>query len=167
MSRAHKDRGCPHCSRNHKQSRHPTFQDEQHTLLHEWDHERNAEAGIYPYDTTLQSGKLVHWVCHMCPKGQLHLYQMRAADRTGRRTHGCPYCTSQKVYRCNSLAACSPTIAAEWDFAKNDGSPADVTSKSHQLVWWSNDSRGSWKQHIYQRTDSRLPAKVSKLVLLY
>ena len=165
QTRVQNDAGCPRCSRSHrKQSRQPTFQDEQHSLLHEWDHERNALDGIYPHNITLSSGKLVHWVCHKCPKGQLHRYQMRAYHRTGRQAQGCPYCAGKKACSCNSLAACSPTIAAEWDFAKNDGSPADVTLRAHQVVWWSNASRGSWKQRINDRTDSRLPAKVSKFV---
>ena len=153
--------GCPHCSRNRrKYSKQPTFEKEQHMLLHEWDHERNAEDGIFPHNTTLQSKKLVHWVCQKCPKRQLHRYQMRADHRTGRRSHGCPFCASQKVCDCNYLAAYEPTISAEWDFARNEGSPADFTSGSDQAVWWENASRGSWKQRICQRTRARPVAKV-------
>ena len=160
-----KDAGCPSCNcSNGNYSKQPTFQEVQHTLLHEWDHERNAEDGIYPHNTTLQSGKHVHWVCLECPKGQLHRYQMRAYNRTRKQASGCPCCASRRACDCNSLAACSPNIAAEWDFAKNDESPADVTLRSHQVVWWSSASRGSWKQRINDRTDSRLPAKVSEFV---
>ena len=163
MTRVYRDAGCPRCSYKHKkQSRQPTFQDEQHSLLLEWDQERNALDGIFPHKTTLKSDKLVHWVCHKCPKGQLHRYQMRAGNRTGKHAHGCPYCAGRRACSCNSLAACSPDIAAEWDFAKNDRSPADVTLRSHEVVWWSSASRGSWKQRINDRTDFRSPAKVSK-----
>ena len=154
------DTGCPRCSYNHrKHNKQPTFQAAEHTLLREWDYERNAEDGIYPHNTTLQSNKLFHWVCHNCPKGQLHRFQMRADLRTARRPRGCPYCASTKVCVCNSLVACEPTIAAEWDFAKNDKSPADVTSRSLQAVWWRNDRRGSWKQCIAERTDPRRKAR--------
>jgi len=45
----------------------------------------------------------------------------------------------------------------EWDFAKNDLNPAQVTSRSHQVVWWVNAVRGSWAQAISDRTDPRLP----------
>ena len=46
--------GCPRCSRsNVQQTSHPTFQAAEHTLLREWDHERNAEDGIYPHNTKL------------------------------------------------------------------------------------------------------------------
>ena len=153
------DGGCPRCSQDRKKkTKQPTFEEEQHTVLQEWDHERNARNGIFPHNTTLQSKKLVHWVCHECPKGQLHRYQMYAYKRTLRRPQGCPYCASRKVCDCNSLAACEPTIAAEWDFTRNDGSPADVTSRSAQVVWWRNDRRGSWEQSINGRTWRRNPA---------
>ena len=153
------DSGCPRysCS-NGKYSKQPTFQEAQHTLLHEWDHARNSEDGIYPHNTTLQSHKLVHWVCQKCPKGQQHNYQMRPDYRTRGQPCGCPYCAGKQVCICNSLAANEPTIAAEWDFARNDGSPADVTSRSQHEVWWRNDRRGSWKQCIDGRTAPRRKA---------
>ena len=160
------DGGCPRCSRKHmKMTKQPTFQEEQHTLLLEWDLERNALDGIYPHTTTLRSHKLVHWVCNKCPKGRLHRYQMCAYSRTGPHAQGCPFCAGKKVCDCNSLAACSPTIAAEWDFARNDGLPADFTSGSGQAVWWENASRGSWKQRIYQRTSARPLTEVCSLCL--
>ena len=162
-SRVQHDTKCPRCSNNRKNLvQQPTFEEE-HTLLHEWDHERNAEDGIYPHNTTLQSNKLVHWICHQCPKGQLHRFQMQAYNRTRKHAQGCPICAGKQACVCNSLAACSPTIAAEWDFAKNEGSPADVTSGSGQAVWWENVSRGSWKQRIQERTYPRSSTKVSKL----
>ncbi|DBA82294.1 TPA: hypothetical protein ACH3X2_000560 [Trebouxia sp. C0005] len=93
--RVHNNSGCPRCSRiysvgnSHKQ---PTFEAAQHPLLLEWDYERNTQDSIHPENITLGSKKLVHWVCHKCPEGQLHLYQMRPNDRTKRQRKGCPYC---------------------------------------------------------------------------
>ena len=152
--------GCPRCSSG-KYTKQPTFQATEHTLLREWDHKRNAENGIYPHNTTLQSNKLVHWLCQKCPKGQQHQYQMRADHRTQKRPCGCPLCAGQQVCLCNSLAACEPTIAAEWDFASNEGSPADFTSRSDQVVWWRNDRRGSWKQRIIERTTPRKSVRLT------
>ena len=150
------DAGCPRCSSsNKKYSKQPTFEEEQHLLLYEWDHERNAMDGIFPDNTTLRSNKLVHWVCNNCPKGRQHRYRMRAYNRTGKQAQGCPFCVGKQVCDCNSLAVCSSTVAAEWDFAKNNGSPADVTSQSQQVVWWENPIRGSWKQRIQERTKPR------------
>ena len=165
-TRVLKDAGCPQCRyRNTKYSKQPTFQEAQHSLLLEWDHERNALDDIHPHNTTLQSHKLVHWICDKCPKGRLHRYQKRAHSRTRKRAEGCPYCASRKICDCNSLAACSPSIAAEWDFVKNDASPADVTSRSHQVVWWRNASRGSWKQRVQDRTKPCAAAQVLKLLV--
>ena len=47
----------------------------------------------------------------------------------------------------------------EWDFARNELTPAQVTSRSGQVVWWVNAARGSWAQKIDERTDPRLNPK--------
>ncbi len=111
------------------------------------DYERNAADGIHPNNTTLGSSKLVHWVCHNCPEGQLHLYQMMPNHCTQRQGSGCPYCAGKRVCKCNSLQTHYPMVSSEWDFARNDLMLAQVTSRSHQVVWWVNSVRGSWAQH--------------------
>jgi len=133
--RVHNDSGCPRCRNKalERKKQHPTFEAAQHQLLREWDYERNAADGIQANTTTLGSKKLVHWVCLNCPKGQLHLYQMRACDRTGKYFQGCPYCAGHQVCKCNSLQTHYLMIASEWDFARNDLMPAQVTSRSHQV----------------------------------
>ncbi len=151
--RVKNDRGCPQCSRKlclgSKQS---TFKAAQHPLLLEWDHERNTNVGIHPHNTTLGSKKEVHWVCRNCPKGRLHLYQMMPSSRCGKQRRGCPYCAGRQVCKCNSLETRFPVTSSEWDFAKNDDTPAEVTSRSQQVVWWLNSVRGSWAQRINERT---------------
>ena len=155
--RVQKDSGCPRCSSKiGRRTKQPTFEASQHQLLLEWDYERNAADGIHPQNTTLGSRKLVHWVCHRCLAGQLHLYQMTPNDRTNRQRAGCPYCAGKQVCKCNSLQSHYPMVSSEWDFAKNDLTPAQVTSRSSQLVWWENSVRGSWVQQISGRTSSRL-----------
>ena len=134
----------------------PTFEAVQHPLLLHWDHERNAADGIHPHDTTLGSRKLVHWVCHDCPKGQLHLYQKTPAHRTHRQGSGCPYCAGTRASDCNSLQTHYPRVASEWDFVRNELTPAQVASRSSKLVWWGNLSRGSWLQKISEGTDPRV-----------
>ena len=155
--RVQNDSGCPRCNRicsignKYKQ---PTFEAVQHPLLLEWDIERNPKDSIHPQNTTLGSRKLVHWVCHKCPKGQLHLYQMTPNNRTRNRGQGCPYCAGKQAYKC-SLEAHHPVISSEWDFEMNDMTLADVTSGSNKAVWWKNDVRGSWKQRVFERTHAR------------
>ncbi len=152
------DSGCPRCSNKaiQRKTKQPTYEAVHHPLLLEWDYERNAADGIHPNNTTLGSDKLVHWDCQKCPKGQLHKYRMRSANRAGTQASKCPYCAGRQVCKCNSLKTHFPMIASEWDFARNDLTPAQVTSRSDQLVWWENPVRGSWMQTINGRTDPRL-----------
>ena len=150
------DSGCPRCSTAQAvKTKQPTFEAAHHALLLERDYERNAADGIHPNSTTLGSCKCVHWVCQKCPAGRLHRYQMRANRRTSRRAAGCPYCNGKQVCKCNSLEAHYPMISQEWDFAKNHQTPAQVTSRSNQVVWWVNAVRGSWAQKVDERTDPR------------
>ncbi len=159
--RVQNDSGCAHCNKTAagRKTMLPTFEAAQHQLLREWDYECNAADGIHPHNTTLGSKKLVHWVCHNCPKGTLHLYRMTPNDRTNRQRAGCPYCAGKQVCKCNSLQTHYPMVSAEWDFARNDLTPAQVTSQSHQVVWWVNSMRGSWAQQINERTKPRLNPK--------
>ncbi len=141
-----------------RKTKQPTFEAAQLSvshLLREWDYERSAADGIHPNNNTLGSNKLVHWDCQKCPKGQLHQYQMPACDRTSTRFQGCPYCAGHQVCKCNSLKTLYPMVSSEWDFARNDLTPAQVTSQSHQVIWWVNPVRGTWAQAVRGRTDSR------------
>jgi len=156
------DRGCPRCSKIFcvgNKNKQPTFEAVQHPLLLNWDYERNPKDDIHPHNTTLGSHKLVHWVCHNCPKGHLHQFQAHPHHRTCKHSSGCPYCAGKRACECNSLQTHYPKISSEWDFARNDLTPAQVMSRSDQLVWWENPLRGSWVQRINERTDPRCNPK--------
>ena len=155
--RARKNNGCPRCSKRGlgRRTKHPTFKAANHELLLEWDFDRNFKDNIHPHNTTLGSSKYAHWVCQKCTKGHLHRYTARARQRTTKHSSGCPYCAGKQACECNSLQAHYPVIASEWDFAKNDVTPADVTASSGQAVWWKNTVRGSWLQRIAGRTEAR------------
>ena len=154
------DSGCPRCSKAQAvKIKQPTFEAAHHELLLEWDYERNAVDGMHPHSTTLGSHKPVHWVCQRCPAGRLHRYQTRPNNRTRNDPTGCPYCAGKKVCKCNSLETHFPMISQEWDLARNELTPGQVTSRSDQVVWWVNAVRGSWAQKIDERTDTRLNPK--------
>ena len=159
--RVQNDSGCPRCRYKAmgRKTKQPTYEAAQHPLLLEWDYEPNAADGIHPNNTTLASSKLVHWDCQKCPKGQVHKYQARSFVRTGIQASGCPYCAGKQACKCNCLKTHFPMIASEWDFARNDMTPAQVTAWSHQVVWWVNSVRGSWAQKIGDRTDPRRNVK--------
>jgi len=104
--------GCPQCFHNRcylKQATHPTLAACNHPLLVEWDYEANAHVGLHPDKVRLRSHKLVHWVCHKCPRGCLHRYQARAYSRT-LSGNGCPCCSGHKTCKCNSCNHCFLTL---------------------------------------------------------
>jgi len=150
--------GCPQCfnTRQHlKRVTHPTLAACNHPLLSEWDYEANAQEGLWPEKIRLRSHKLVHWVCHKCPRGCMHRYQATPKDRIGKGS-GCPYCSGHKACKCNSLQSLFPDVALEWDAERNEGNPDYYTAQSNIVVWWSSAERGSWQQSIHSRTQNNM-----------
>ena len=157
QTRAMKGTGCPKCYRKRcgrrkdgSRRKHPTLAECNHALLSEWDHDKNAEQGLFPEDITLASGKPVRWVCRQCSLGILHRWVATPNAHTQIST-GCPYCSRHAVCRCNSLATCFEQLAPEWDYSKNEAGPDEYTAQSNAVVWWQTASRGSWQQRISQR----------------
>ena len=151
--------GCPQCGNDasaKKKVKHPTFAECQDShskaLLAQWDHERNAPQGNFPHKIRLRSNKQIFWLCTKCPAGQEHSWTAMPFSRTGRSKPGCPYCAGQAACKCNSLQALHPAVAAEWDYAKNEGQPSDYTASSHHPAWWLNPQGDSWQQTINSRT---------------
>lgn len=138
--------GCPKCSKkNMRHTKQPTLSDSGHPIMAEFDFKKNQEAGLDPKKLTLGSNKKVHWVCHKCPKGQLHLFESSIAKRFGRK-QGCPYCRYQKACICNSFKSLHPVLAQEWDTAMNNLSPDQVLPQSTQLIYWKNAAGHTWQQ---------------------
>lgn len=125
----------------------------QPACLAEWDFDRNDEGGFYPEVVTLGSGKLVHWICSRCPKGQPHRWTAWPASRIGSGS-GCPVCAGQQACACNSPEALFQSVAAEFDVDKNGFTPSEMTGQFNKKVWWSNAKRGSWQQRTSARTQS-------------
>lgn len=102
-ARVSRNNGCPQCARiaRTQRIRHPTFAECQHSevraLLAQWDHERNNVENNHPHNTSLQSGKHIHWLCTKCPAGQKHRWSARACSRTGQHRVGCPFCAGKRV----------------------------------------------------------------------
>ena len=151
-SRVHAAAGCPQCSPVlHATQRQPTFAAAQPACLAEWDYERNQVEGFHPDVITLGSGKLVHWICSRCPKGQPHRWTAVPYDRIGKGV-GCAVCAGKQACVCNSLESLFPAIAAEFDVDKNGFAASKITAQSHMKVWWRNAERGSWRAAVYIRT---------------
>ena len=104
-------------------------------LQQQWDHAANAHLGNI--DIKPHSGRKVGWICDQCPDGHLHSWSARVHDRTAGT--GCPQCSGRKVCKHNCLALKAPSVAAQWDFKANDGTPDGVVAQSHQPAWWHCD----------------------------
>ncbi|KAL3143855.1 hypothetical protein ABBQ32_003677 [Trebouxia sp. C0010 RCD-2024] len=146
--------GCPKCSLASK-GKHfqPTFAEAQPAELAEWDHAHNEAEGFCPHLVTLGSGKLVHWICSCCPRGQPHRWRAPPYSRV-RCGVGCAVCGGKQACVCNSLESLFPSLAAEFDVEKTGFAPSEVTAGSGTEVWWRNAKCGSWRQSVDIRTQN-------------
>ena len=152
--------GCPDCAadkRRRNWKRHPTLTESQHEMLQLWDWDMNEQAGLDPSKLRCGSRRKVHWLCDKCPASQPHRWQAAVNHMyrsTSRGTSGCPCCQGLQACKCNSLQSLFPMVAAEWDYERNQGTPADITAYSHKKVWWHNSHRGHFKARIDHRTQN-------------
>ena len=149
--------GCPTCHRikqiGRTLQRHPVLAEGQLEVMQLWDWEANGRAGLEPGELKRFSRKKAYWICNKCPKGQPHRWQARIDLVTqGSR---CPCCAGKQACSCNSLQALHPTIAAEWDYTRNEGTPDDYPARSNKNVWWYNHWRGHFQSRISNRTHVR------------
>ena len=151
--------GCPQCARLRQRRRLPTVTASSSSMKQYWDLQRNAEQGLDPDVITVGSHQKANFACDKCPQAQAHkwrasvhgVFKGSARVDAVSRGNGCPYCSGQRVCKCNSLQTVRPDNAAEWCYALNKGTPADYTAQSGVKVWWQNDKRGRWKESISSR----------------
>ena len=129
-----------------------------------WDWKQNQEAGLDPHKLTCGSGKMAHFECNQCTKSQPHKWSARVYSVV--RGTGCPYCSSQKVCKCNSLATVRPDLAAEWCYPKNKRTPDDYTARAQEVVWWESAERGRWQASIASRSYSLHKPEVQTLHMM-
>ena len=158
--------GCPKCSAcKHNRQSQPTFVEAQPPCLAEWGYERNDAEDMHPDNITLGSGKMVHWMCSCCPRGQPHRWTAAPYARVG-KGQGCAVCAGKHACICNSLATLFPHLAAEFDVDKNGFAPSEILARSTKKVWWRNAQRGSWRQALDIRTDRRSARYTQQMWLL-
>ena len=140
--------GCPDCAAVRSggiQKRHPTLTESQHEMLQLWDWDLNEEAGLDLSKLRCRSGKTAHWLCNKCLVGQPHRWQAAVTNMYRnmlRGTRGCPCCVGLQACKCNSLQSLYPEVAAEWDYERNTGTPAEYAAQSNEKVWWCTSHRG-------------------------
>lgn len=127
----------------------------------EWDYEKNGE--LLPYMLSRSSHKKVWW---KCLKG--HSWQATMQHRTDKKSTGCPFCSNQKVLEgYNDLQTIYPNLAKQWDWERNENSPAEYTSKSYHKVWWKCEKQHVWEAAINKRVYGQgCPICAGKKVLI-
>ena len=148
FSRTVKHKGCPYC--NNLQLLHG-FNDLETCnpiLSKEFDVQKNA---VLPSDIIYGGVKPYWWKCE-----NGHSYQETINAK--KRGYGCPICSNHRLLRgYNDLQTINPTLSAEFDISKNNGStPTDYFSKSGKKVWWRCSKCGhSWTAQIIKRTNGQ------------
>ena len=113
-------------------------------LLAEWDYEKNGD--LKPSAVFSKSKIKVWWKCSLG-----HSWQ--AVVHTRSNGCGCPVCSGKKVLvGYNDLATIRPDIAVEWNEARNEISPCEVTASSNKKVWWKCICGQEWEAKINSRT---------------
>ena len=137
--------GCPYCSGRYAVRGENDLQTVNPTLAAEWNFERNN--GLTPAEVLPNSNKKVWW---KCKKG--HEWQATINNRN--RGKGCPYCSGKYIIKGeNDLQTVNPTLAAEWNYEKNNGlTPSDILSNSNKSVWWICVNGHEWKTQVNNRS---------------
>ena len=136
--------GCPYCSGRYAIKGENDLQIGNPTLAKEWNYEKND--GLTPVDVTPNSGKKVWWKCSQGHEWQAKIYHRNNGS-------GCPYCSGRYAVKGkNDLQTVNPTLAAEWNYEKNNGlTPMALSPNSHAKVWWKCSKGHEWQAIIGNR----------------
>ena len=139
--------GCPYCSNKKVLEGFNDLTTLNPELAKEWHPTKNNF--LKPEHFTLKSGKKVWWAG---PCG--HEWEAQIEKRS--RKQGCPYCSNKKLLEgFNDFKSLYPSLAYEWNFAKNDILPSQILSGSHKKVWWLCSLGHEWEAAIKHRTFSK------------
>ncbi len=112
-------------------------------LIEEWNTEKNGK--LSPWQISYGASKKVWWKCKKCN------YEWEAVV-SSRRKSGCPCCASRVIVAgVNDMASKNPKLAEEWNYDKNDLLPTQVSSNSHNHVWWRCEKGHEWIAEIKSR----------------
>ena len=150
--------GCPFCAgkrpsvTNSVASLHPAIASELHPTKN--------EEGVTADQLTEGTSKPVWWLCGACRRE----WKEPVRNRTESGKTMCKTCRPSDVgkkYR-KPISETHPKAAAFWDYAKNELTPADMTSGSGKKVHWKCDKGPDheWLQSVNKRVNSRIECLV-------
>lgn len=104
-----------------------------------------------PKEINYSTEDMYWWNCPDCKSE----YDMKVVNRTYNGSK-CPFCSGSRVNNTNSLLACFPEIAEEWNYTKNgELNPQDFTFGSKVVVWWKCELNHEWEATINRRTNMK------------
>lgn len=124
-------------------------------IASEWDYVANAP--LTPSNFSISASYKAGWICS---KG--HKWNSRIATRTGKKNHGCGFCSGLHATAEHNIATKHPHLLAYWDYKKNgELKPEKVTPNSGRKIWWkcSGSDDHSWSAVPY----SMIKKKVDKI----
>lgn len=112
----------------------------------EWDLDKNN--GLSPDMVNANSQVTYWWKCKLG-----HSYKSTPANKLP-YGYGCPICSGHKLLTgFNDLQTKEPTIAAEWDYERNDPLiPSKVYFRAQRKAWWICPKGHSYQAKITSRT---------------
>ncbi|SCX09669.1 Probable Zinc-ribbon domain-containing protein [Lachnospiraceae bacterium YSD2013] len=145
--------GCPECKKisrgkaftQNRVSERCSLADNCPELMKQWDFSKNT---IDPHQITAKYNKKVWWLCDKCN----HSWQSSPNNRS--KGVGCPCCSGRVPKKgVNDLKTVNPSLAAEWDYEKNQGKrPEDFLPNSGKNAWWKCCKCGNqWEAKIRDR----------------
>lgn len=148
INNRYKGRGCPYCSNKKALTGYNDLQTLNPILASEWNYEKNGN--LSPKDFMVSSGVKVWWKCN---KG--HEWQATINHRNNGK--GCPYCKGKYTVKGeNDLQTVNPSLANEWNHAKNgELTPLDVLPNSNKKVWWKCAKGHEWQAVVYDRNNGK------------
>ncbi len=110
-----------------------------------WDFDKNI--AIDPYSLSKGSSAKVWW---RCEKG--HSFQATVNSKT--QGVKCPVCNGKQILKgFNDLETLKPSIAKEWNYAKNNNlKPSEVAPFSNKKVWWKCEKGHEWQTYVSTRS---------------
>ncbi len=157
--RAKNHTGCPKCAGFIFEKGVNDLETKMPELLADWDYEENARHDIYPGEIMFNSGKKVHWKCHICG----HRWTVSLNKRTvqGNGCIKCGYKAGKELKHKNLLETqgciTNQLLLKEWDYDRNREIglfPEDLTPGSTRSAYWICSICGyKWKAPIARRNN--------------
>lgn len=142
IKRTTRNFNCPYC-KGRRVNETNSLADFSQKISSEWNYKLNE---LTPKEIYKFSTKKYWWKCPKCKSDYMSSPYHR------KNNINCPYCAGQKVNDTNNLSVKNPSLASEWNYARNFNlTPEQVTSGSTKKVWWVCKYGHEWETTISHR----------------